>query len=490
MKRIQRILFVMLIFWGTSGCDSRVEPTAKMGVMPAVIPDYAGVTIPSGIAPLNFRVDGEYERIQVVFGPAEGEPWHVTGKQSVDIPLRKWHEMLDRNRGKSIRVTTAVKQNKTWSEYDPFERYVSGDSIDHGLAYRLIAPGYEVYSKMGIYQRNLSNFDQTAIYENTLVAGSCVNCHSFKMNDPATMSMHLRGTKGGTMLLSDDEMEWLSTKTEKTMSNFVYPFWHPSGNFVAYSVNNTHQVFHSSNVKRVEVFDAKSDVVVYDISKKQAILSERLMQDSIFETFPTFSPDGLTLYFCAAVAKTMPAEFEEVHYDLCRIGFDPKTGTFGDKIDTVFNASSNGQSVTFPRPSPDGRYIMFTMADYGNFSIWHKEADLYLLDLQTGLTRALDEVNSTGTESYHSWSSNSRWFVFSSRRDDGLYTRPYIAHLDESGKAGKPFLLPQKKIDFYDELIYSFNIPEFLSGPVKLDIPALEEKMSSSPDTVSFRQTY
>ena len=259
---------------------------------------------------------------------------------------------------------------------------------------------------------------------------------------------------------------------------------------MAYSVNNTHQVFHSSNVKRVEVFDAKSDVVVYDISKKQAILSERLMQDSIFETFPTFSPDGLTLYFCAAVAKTMPAEFEEVHYDLCRIGFDPKTGTFGDKIDTVFNASSNGQSVTFPRPSPDGRYIMFTMADYGNFSIWHKEADLYLLDLQTGLTRALDEVNSTGTESYHSWSSNSRWFVFSSRRDDGLYTRPYIAHLDESGKAGKPFLLPQREIDFYDELIYSFNIPEFLSGPVKLDIPALEEKMSSSPDTVSFRQTY
>lgn len=50
----------------------------------------------------------------------------------------------------------------------------------------------------------------------------------------------------------------------------------------------------------------------------------------------------------------------------------------------------------------------------------------------------LKEVNSSDAESYHSWSSNSRWFVFSSRRDDGLYTRLYIAHASPDEQIGKP----------------------------------------------------
>lgn len=116
---------------------------------------------------------------------------------------------------------------------------------------------------------------------------------------------------------------------------------------------------------------------------------------------------------------------------------------------------------------------------YGNFSIWHKEADLWLLDLQTGENRPLTEVNSDETESYHSWSSNSRWFVFSSRRIDGLYTRPFIASIDENGKVSKPFLLPQRNPDYYLESLYSFNIPEFANGTIHMDIKRLEKQLPS-----------
>ena len=118
----------------------------------------------------------------------------------------------------------------------------------------------------------------------------------------------------------------------------------------------------------------------------------------------------------------------------------------------------------------DGKYLMFTLSDYGNFSIWHKEADLWLLDLKTGTYRNLEEVNSDDTESYHNWSSNSHWFVFSSRRGDGLYTRLYISSVDGQGRIGKPFLLPQQDpYTFYDQLIYSYNVPEFVSAPVQWD---------------------
>ena len=93
---------------------------------------------------------------------------------------------------------------------------------------------------------------------------------------------------------------------------------------------------------------------------------------------------------------------------------------------------------------------MYTVSDYGNFSIWHKDADLRLLDMLTCQTDSLLQVNSDDVESYHSWSSNSRWFVFSSRRGDGLYTRPYICYLMRMVFPANLSLLPQKETDYYE----------------------------------------
>ena len=105
----------------------------------------------------------------------------------------------------------------------------------------------------------------------------------------------------------------------------------------------------------------------------------------------------------------------------------------------VFSADSLNKSATLPRISPDGRYLMFALAEYGVFHIWHHDADLWLLDLQTGEARAMQEINSPDTESYHAWSSNGKWVVFSSRRDDGTYTRPFFAHINKMIRAEVPF---------------------------------------------------
>ena len=127
------------------------------------------------------------------------------------------------------------------------------------------------------------------------------------------------------------------------------------------------------------------------------------------------------------------------------------------------------KSVSFPRVSPDGKHLMFTLADYATFPIWHQEADLWMTDLQDGRTFSLDALNSESVESYHSWSSNSRWVVFSSRRLDGLYTRPYIAYVSADGTVGKPFLLPQSKGGFYEKCMNSYNIPELIKGKVDVN---------------------
>jgi Tol biopolymer transport system component len=473
-----RFIHVLLALSLFSACTERVKNPVIQDALPIMFPDYAGVTVPATIAPLNFTVNEVFEKINAVIEDTEGNKIEVQGKKDIRIPAEKWHRMLKENKGGEITVTVAVRHENQWQQYLPFPIHISEYPIDESLVYRLIAPGYETYSRMGIYQRSLSDFRQTTLLENTAVAPSCVNCHSFRQTSASDMSLHVRGEYGGTLLQTGGNTDVVNLKRGGLISPGVYPYWHPQGRYIAYSTNTTQQMFHEAADKRIEVVDWESDIIVYDIERNEICVTP-LLQTSNLETFPSFSPDGTTLYFSCSSKQELPKDYREIRYNLCKIDFDPATGSFGTKTDTLVWADRDGKSVSFARPSYDGKYIMYVLSDYGNFSIWHREADLWLLDLQTGENRPLTEVNSPDTESYHSWSSNSRWFVFSSRRIDGLYTRPYIASIDETGRAGKPFLLPQKNTDYYSGSLYSFNIPEFVNGQVTLDIPELKKRLLS-----------
>ena len=224
-------------------------------------------------------------------------------------------------------------------------RRVSPDSIDYGLCYRLIEPGYEVWSKMGIYERDLSSFEERPLIDNTQFEG-CVNCHSFNRADPKDMSLHIRGPHGATLLRKDyGPVTAYNTKTDRTLGLCVYPYWHPSGRYIAYSTNTTNQLFHSAGKNRVEVFDTASDLQVYDVEKNELLLSPLLKQDSVYETYPVFSADGRSLYFCSSTGSetgsgTVESGLNSLRYNLCRIDFDPETGRFGERVDTIVNAAS------------------------------------------------------------------------------------------------------------------------------------------------------
>jgi hypothetical protein len=120
-------------------------------------------------------------------------------------------------------------------------------------------------------------------------------------------------------------------------------------------------------------------------------------------------------------------------------------------------------------PSPDGRWLMFTGHDYGSFPIFQPSSDLYLLDLRAGgPPRRIDEIDSERADSYHSWSANSRWVIFSSKREDGMFARLYFAWIGEDGRFSKPFLLPQEDPSFYGRCLYTFNRPELITKPVEV----------------------
>lgn len=454
-----------------AACTSAPHDVQTVSLLPPIYPDYTGVTIPVGIAPLNFNAVGEdVQTVDVVVKGSKGGEMHVNGDYA-DFDIEDWHRLLLQNKGGRLTLTVCMERQGKWTQYKDFNISVSPYALDEwGLTYRRIAPGYEVYSKMGLYQRCLANFDEQAIIENTQTTGQCYNCHTANRTNPDQFTFHVRGEHGATMIQQQGKREWLQAKNDSIGGSMVYPYWHPTGRYCAYSTNQTRQGFHVVPKERIEVFDLSSDVLVYDVEKHEIILSPLLSTKDYSENCPVFSPDGKTLYFMTCRQQSYPLYYKQEQYNLCKIGFDPETGRFGTRVDTLFNAVKRGKSLTWPRPSYDGKYLMFTLIDYGYFSIWHKEADNWLLNLQTGEASPMTAANSDDTDGYHNWNVNSHWVVFTSRRGGGLYTRLYLASIDDKGNVSKPFLLPQRNPwAYYDRLTDSYNTPDFTSKPVDFD---------------------
>ncbi|SEN26422.1 WD40-like Beta Propeller Repeat [Prevotella sp. ne3005] len=467
-------------------CTSLPKDVTHVDEQPAIYPDYIGVTIPTGIAPLDFTMaDDSVTTIDVEVKGSLGGSLHTNGIYA-DFEIDVWHELLEQNKGGVLTVTVCAERNGKWKKYQDFPIYVSNDSLgEWGITYRRIAPGYEFYGHMGIYQRELSTFEETALLDNGQLNGQCINCHTANRTNPDMYVFHIRGKHGATVMNRSHDIEKLKATNDTLGITMVYPYWHPNGRYCAFSTNKTSQMFHTANpAKRIEVYDSQSDVFVYDTETQNILCDTLIMKKYWAENTPSFSPDGKWLYFTTALRQIYPTDYDKEKYSLCRVSFDETSGKIGTYVDTLICANKTGKSVTWPRPSYNGRYLMYTQIDYGYFSIWHPEADLWLLDLKTGESRAMDEVNSTRAESFHNWSKNSRWFLFTSRRDDGLYTRIYLASIDGNGKITKPFMLPQRNPkEYYRRLMYSYNTPDFTDRSVNIDKAATYREIESDERT-------
>jgi hypothetical protein len=435
-------------------------------------PDYTGVVIPPNIAPLNFRILEDGRAFHVRAHSANGASLEVTSRDGkVQFPMGAWKKLLEKNRGQELYfdvfITSAVGR---WQKYAAIKNTIAAEEIDSHLVYRLINPAFKYWNKMGIYQRDLETFKEKPIIINRMTDGNCMNCHNFRMNDPKDMIFHMRaGAASGTYIAVDGKWQKVNLKTAFNKGG-AYPSWHPNGKLLAFSVNDLTMFYHALGDPR-DVLDRESDVVVYNIEKNMISASPQIANDERMETFPAWSADGRSLYFCSSGPlksyldqATGDLRWDAIRYDLMRVAYDVDRDEWGE-LEAVISAEKEGKSTIIPRPSPDGKYVLYCMSSYGSFPIYHQQGDLYLLDVKSGIHRRL-EINSNETDSFHSWSSNSRWFVFTSKRYDTLLGRPYFAYIDESGRVYKPFLLPQKDPDFYKSFIVNYNVPELTTGEV------------------------
>ena len=494
-------LFTFSLLLMACGGPSVPSEFTQKDQLPAIYPDYTQVTVPVNMAPLSFEYDGEAD--EMVARYAVGNDDIVcNGQPAID----EWHSLAQKAKGNAITVEVYTRNGDQWTRFKPFSIFVSPDSIDPYISYRLIAPSFISYEALTINQRCLENYDESVIYDNKLCGfekdGQCINCHHYQWYNPQRLQFHARQYQGGTVIAYDGKMKKVNMRNDSILSAGVYPAWHPWLNLIVYATDKTLQNFHTVNPNKVEVYDEESDIIAYNVETDEVTNLEN--SDTEFEVFPAWAPDGKALYYCSAhferqdtattKAKEVQRRFRELKYSIYRKAFDPDTRQFGPR-ELVFDAAARDSSATFPRISPDGRYLLFTMGHYGYFHIWHHDADLWIMDLsgewrsesgEFATARRMDEVNSPDTESYHSWSSNGRWIIFSSRRNDGTFTRPFIAHVDKDGHATKPFELPSEDPDYHRQFLRCYNIPEFMKGPVTITPQAFADVLKGDAVNVKY----
>ncbi|MCQ2057044.1 MAG: hypothetical protein MJY75_02410 [Bacteroidaceae bacterium] len=447
----------------SSGCD------------PVIFPDYSGVLLPRNIAPANFMIDNEADAYYTILSNGEASVG-IKGKK-VGIRMKDWHR-LTQGQDSSIGVQVFLKKDGRWSAANPFDIYLSDDLIDRYITYRRIPVAVESYEVLDMCQRDITDFKEVIFFSNTMVqnneSGTCVNCHHCGNYSNSKMQFHVRQYKGGTVLAINGELRKVNMKTDSTMSAGVYPAWHPTHDYIAYSNNKTHQSVHAMSHDKLEVIDEENDIILYNINENAVSPIET--DSSELECFPAWSADGRTLYYVSAHYEApfgpdrksrIFLDRKNLHFNLYAKPFDPDTRTWGPHY-LVYDAEEAGSSMTWPRLSPDGRYMMTCISTHGIFPIDQIASDLFIFDFSKGTARRATEINSQYAESYHVWSSNAKWIMWSTRREDGVHTRLYFSHIDENGNFSKPFALPQKDPEFNRSNLYAFNIPEFMVEPVNI----------------------
>ncbi len=464
------VIILLTAIFISSGCHTDPKSSAlAIEREPVLEPDYSGVTVPYNIAPMNFSILEEGVHFTIRSIPSSGQQSIVLKSRagSVRFPQKKWRTMLSKNKGKSIKFeVTAELENGDRIKYVPVSMQISEEPIDPYLCYRMLYPGYESWSGMQIIQRSLEDFSESSIFENQLLEGNCMNCHTFLNHNPEEFLIHVRGSLNGTYFVDGKDITRRNLRTENMVANAVYPAWHPEGRYVVFSSNEVLQVIHMMPGKRNEFFDRSSKLVIFD--SDQNTMEEIGKNDSTgyMGTFPCWSPDGKYLYYCRTVQMDGAFDLTKQKYDLARRSFDQESGLFGH-VEIVLDAQETGKSISLPAISPDGKTLVFVMHNYGTSPIWHKEADLYMLNLNDGKFGIMN-LNSMEAESYHTWSSNGKWIAFSSKRGDGITARPYFAYFGSPDEVGKPFVLPQKDPTLYKRQDKTFNRPEFVTGKIKM----------------------
>jgi hypothetical protein len=335
--------------------------------------------------------------------------------------------------------------------------HISRWLADEAIVYRLVAPPFIKYKTPDTFVRDLRSFRTRPFLLGR--RKYCFNCHTFssKRGTPGKVGLQVRYMAGGHALpvyfgvYDIEEQRGWKVRLPFDIQMTTFMTWAPDEQKLAFSANQQIVAFSPIICETQFAGEPTSDIAIYDMSQKTAYLLPGASDPDLLEIYPHWSPGGESIVYCAAPPGVHP---EQVHYNLRVISFNEGRGGVSR---AVSGASQNGRSNYYPRYSPDGKWLSFCQSSGGD--LIRSSSDMYLLSggLE-GPAHRLECNVDYAADSWHSWSSNSHWLVFATKRDDGIYARLYLTQIDDEGHASPAVRLPVKNLP-----LESFNIPEFVA---------------------------
>jgi Flp pilus assembly protein TadD/predicted small lipoprotein YifL len=309
----------------------------------------------------------------------------------------------------------------------------------------------------------------------------CGNCHSFS-NDGSVLGLDVDygNDKGAYAILPVSQQMVLDDKKIITWSDYkrgdgeatfgLLSKVSPDGRYVISTVKDRAVFVATPDIWYSQLFfPIKGILVVYDTQLKTFRPLPGADDPEYVQSNPTWSPDGKWVVFARSkayrkdfVAKATSVLLSEkdvpefvkdkqpFKFDLYRVPFNEGRG---GKAEPLAGASHNGKSNYFAKYSPDGKWIVFCKAE--NYMLLMPDSELFIIPAEGGEARRL-RANTPRMNSWHSWSSNGRWLVFSSKANTA-YTQLFLTHIDENGESTPPVVLER-----FTGSDRAANIPEFV----------------------------
>ncbi|HYW79856.1 MAG TPA: tetratricopeptide repeat protein, partial [Thermoguttaceae bacterium] len=306
---------------------------------------------------------------------------------------------------------------------------------------------------------------------------TCANCHSFSQ-DGQTLAIDVDGPQGDKgayaivpiekqMSIAPENVITWNSFPEKPPEQKTIGFMSqvsPDGQYVVTTVNESVFVANFLDYKFLQVFyPTRGILAVYSRKTGEMKALPGADDPNYVHCSPVWSPDGETIVFARAKArdpydtgKPMPQRAGDpaevaMRYDLYRIPF--RDGA-GGVCEPIAGASGNSMSNTFPKVSPDGRWIVSVQSDNG--MLMRPDSKLWIVPTAGGEARLM-RCNTSRMNSWHSFSPNGRWLVFSSKANTP-YTQMMLTHIDPQGNDSPPILIPQSTA-----ANRAVNLPEFVN---------------------------
>jgi tetratricopeptide (TPR) repeat protein len=305
---------------------------------------------------------------------------------------------------------------------------------------------------------------------------TCANCHSFS-RDGKTLAMDIDGPSGDkgahvvvpvtrhTFVGQENVFSWNQYPSGQPglPSYGLFPQVSPDGRHVIATILETLYVRNHRDYAFLQSFYPTRGVLAFfDRGTHEIRLLSGADDSKYVQTNPAWSPDGKTIVFLRAPASdpdpNAPPAREagdsleaQVRFDLCTVPFN---GGKGGAARPLPGASNNGASNSFPRFSPDGKWIVFVQSH--NAMLMRPDSRLYIMPAEGGTPRLMS-CNTSRMNSWHSWSPNSRWLVFSSKCNTP-YTQLFLTHVDEDGRDTPAVLVPDSTVSNR-----AANLPELVS---------------------------